>query len=303
MVMRHWMDCPIVVTHGRLREWQIFTKRNGGTPNADTGEVTFFINCYSRAVVPGGVTTEPTTHEGEVELFYMCNGQGIVRIPGEEREICDGSSFAIPAGMEHRIANTGKEDLEFILARREPASDGSDDGFAVRHWTEDREPSQFGSPFQGHWNHIYRGPEAGLHMGDLPPRKFSHPHNHMPGFDEIWYVHSGCGWHWMGREYRKQTAGYALWLEPGELHSLMNIGDENVEYIYCSSAKMLMDKARLEPEPPEEKPETPSEILKALEEKFSALVEAYQRTGVSIHGVGANIGPIREYIVALQEKF
>jgi hypothetical protein len=139
-------------------------------------------------------------------------------------------------------------------------------------------------------------------MGDLPPHKFSHPHNHMPGFDEIWYVHSGCGWHWMGRDYRMQTAGWALWLEPEELHSLMNVGDENLEYIYCSSAKLLADKARLESKPLEEKPENPAEILKVLAEKFDALVEAYQQTGVSIHGVSANIGSIRGYISDLQEK-
>ena len=65
MIMKHWMHCPIVVTHGRLREWQIFKKRQGDHPNAETGEVCFDINCYGRAVLMPGVTTEPAAHDEE----------------------------------------------------------------------------------------------------------------------------------------------------------------------------------------------------------------------------------------------
>lgn len=301
MIMRHWMDSPIVVTHGRLREWQIFTKRKGELPNKDTGEVCFDINCYCRAIILPGVATEPTVHQNEVELYFVSNGEGVVEVGGEKKEVKDGSSFVIPPGVEHRITNIGVQDLEFIMARRPPCSDGSDNQFVVRHWTEDRHPSQFGSPFQGHWHHIYRGPEAGIHIGDLPPRKLSHPHNHSSGLDEIWYVRKGNGWHWMGREYQAQTPGWALWLEPEEVHSLMNPSDETVEYIYCSSAKLLGDKAGSAPKKEEPTPTTAGEILMALEGKINALAEAYNHTGISIHGVGANIPLIRRYVEELKK--
>ena len=78
MIMRHWMDCPIIVTHGRLREWQIFTKRKGEMPHKDTGEVMYDIECYSRGVVLSGVTTEPTVHEGLLEQFFVSSGEGVV---------------------------------------------------------------------------------------------------------------------------------------------------------------------------------------------------------------------------------
>lgn len=301
MIMRHWMDCPIVVTHGRLREWQIFTKRKGDFPNKDTGEVCFDINCYSRAVILPGVTIEPTIHQDEVELFFVSKGEGLVQVGDEKKELRDGSSFVIPPGAEHRITNTGDQELEFILARRPLCSDGSDNHFVVRHWTEDRPQSQFGSPFQGHWHHIYRGPEAGIHMGDIPPRKLSHPHNHGAGLDEIWYVRKGNGWHWMGREYQPQTPGLALWLEPEEVHSLMNPSDENVEYIYCSSAKLLGDRAKSAPKKEEEKLTNAKEVLNALEASFNDLVEAYNRPGISIHGVSLNIASVRRYIEELKK--
>ena len=300
MIMRHWMDCPIVVTHGRLREWQIFTKRKGEIPNKDTGEVTYDIDCYSRAVVLSGVTTEPITHEGLLEQFFVVNGEGVVIVAGQEKAIRPGSSFVLPSGAAHRIRNTGADDLEFILARRPPCADGSEDGFVIRHWTEERPESQFGAPFQGHWNHIYRGPEAGIHVADLPPRKISHPHNHGPGLDEIWYIRKGNAYHWMGREYQPQTPGCALWLEPEEIHSLMNPSDETVEYIYCSSSALLSSRTPSAPEPAAE-PSSREEIINALDAKFSDLVTAYQKTGISVHGIGQNIGEVRKYIKMLKE--
>jgi mannose-6-phosphate isomerase-like protein (cupin superfamily) len=298
------MDCPIVVTHGRLREWQIFTKRRDGIPNPETGAVTFDFTCYARAVVLSGVTTEPIVHEGEVELFFVLDGNGVVRVEQEEREIREGSSFAIPTGKEHRLINTGTKDLELILARRPPCADGSDDQFVVRYWMEDRDPSRWETPFQGHWNHVYRGPEAGIHIGDIPPHKISHPHNHIVGKDEIWYVRKGQGWHWMGREYHLQAAGWALWLDPEEIHSLMNPTDENVEYVYCASGKLLNERLRAAQEQTalEEvnRPNDPESLLKRLEQVFGALVEAYHRTGISIYGVNVNIPKVEEVMTGLK---
>jgi quercetin dioxygenase-like cupin family protein len=299
------MDCPLVVTHGRLREWQIFTKRIGDVPNAETGAVTFDFSCYARAVVLSGVTTEPTVHDDEAEFYFVSNGNGRVQVGKEVREIRAGSSFFIPAGQEHRLTNTGADDLEVIMARRAPAADGSEDQFVLRHWTEDRDPSLWGSPFQGHWYHIYRGPEAGIHMGDIPPHKIAHPHSHPGGFDEIWYVQKGQGWHWMGRDYHIQTVGWVLWLDPEELHSLMNTSDENLEYVYCSSAKLMMERMKVTEEQAAReratRPRTTANLFADLDQSFKALVAAYRRTGVSIHGVEVNIQKAEEALAGLQE--
>ncbi|MBI4552441.1 MAG: cupin domain-containing protein [Candidatus Latescibacteria bacterium] len=302
MVIRHWMDSPIVTTHGRLREWQIFKKRQGTAPNAETGDVCFDFHCYGRAVVLPGVTTEPTTHDEEVESFFVSYGQGIVQEGKERREFREGSMLFIPAGIEHRITNTGSGELEMIYSRRPPSSRDADRMFGVRHWTEDRDQAIWGTPFQGHWHHIYRGPSCGdIHIGDIPPHKLSHPHNHPEVMDEIWYVRSGNGWHWMGQEYHEHTAGYALWLDPSELHSLMNPGDATVEYIYCSSGMLLMERMEAEKAAESEaKTNDPFELLARLEKHYKALVAGYRKTGVSIYRVEINIPGVEAQIEALR---
>jgi mannose-6-phosphate isomerase-like protein (cupin superfamily) len=303
MIIKHWKDCPLVVTHGRLREWQIFTKRVGDTPNAETGAVCFDYTCYGRAALLPGVTTEPTTHADDVESFFVSSGQGTVEAGGERKDLREGSMVFIPAGAEHRITNTGTAELELIFSRRPPAKREHGAAFGVRHWSEDRDREAWGTPFQGHWYHIWRGPTCGdVHLGDIPARKFAHPHNHTDVLDEIWYVRSGNGWHWMGKEYHEHTAGYALWLDPSAIHSLMSPGDENVEYIYSASWMLVQDR-EAEAAGRGAEPETndPVEVLNRLQAQFDALVAGYRKTEISIFGVDRNIGGIQAKIEALRK--
>lgn len=226
MFIRHWMDCDIQVTHGRLRDWVIFKRRVGDFPNKDTGEVMYNFNHYSRALLLDGVQTMSTTHDDEVEFMFVVAGVGSIKVGDEEREMRDGTSFRIPAGCSHVITNTGSEKLELLTARRPPRQ--GDEKFELHNW---REPGHSG---QGHWYHVYKGPHVGFHSGTIPPRKISEPHGHHPNFDELWYVYKGKGWHWMGRELHPQRPGWALWLIPEETHSLINPSDKPVEYIYIS---------------------------------------------------------------------
>jgi mannose-6-phosphate isomerase-like protein (cupin superfamily) len=296
MIIKHWMDCPIT-TYGRLREWRIFARRKGDAPDAETGEVCFEINTYGRAVVIPGVTTEPAAYPDEVLSACVAGGQGVLRLKGEDHPLRPGHSFAIPPGMQHRFQNTGEGELEFIFSRRPPSS--ADNKFAISHWSEDRPRDQWGGLYQGHWHHIYRGPSCEVHIADLPPHKFSHPHSHTPVLDEIWYVQRGRGWHWMGQEYRPHYPGHALWLDPSELHSLMNPTEEGVEYIYAASWALVADRARALKEPP--LPRTAAGQLAELEADFAALVAAYRQTGVSIFGVDQQLPRIEKLLVALKK--
>lgn len=296
MIMRHWMHSPIF-TYGRLREWRIFTRRQGEAANAETGEVCFEINTFGRAAVIAGVTTEPCTYADEVLSMCVASGQGVLRLKGEDHALRPGHSFTLPPGMYHRFRNTGEVELEFIFSRRPPSS--TDKRFAISHWTEDRPKDQWGAAYQGHWHHIYRGPSCEVHIADLPPHKFSHPHNHTPVLDEIWYVHRGKGWHWMGQEYRPHYPGTALWLDPSELHSLMNPTAEGVEYIYAASWALVADRARALKEAP--MPRTTAGQLEELERDFAALVTAYRKTDLSIFGIDQQIPRIEKLIAALKK--
>ena len=298
MIMRHWMDCPIF-TYGRLREWRIFTRRQGDAPNADTGEVCHDYNCFGRAVVLPGVTTEPAVYEDELESMCVASGEGAVQVNGQWHAIRAGSSFNIPPQLEHRFRNTGEEELEFIFGRRPLAS--TDGEFALAHWTEDRPEGQWGSAFQGHWNHIYRGPCCDVHIADIPPHKFAGPHDHTEILDEIWYVHSGNGWHWMGQDYRPHSPGYALWLDPTELHALMNPGETNVEYIYCASWPLVGDRERARPKD-DKLPDSTPELIAALEDRLSIMAAAYRKTKIGIWNVDINLRRVEELIQALKER-
>ena len=302
MIIKHWRDCPVVVNHGRLREWQMFTRRVGGTPNAETGAVCFDYTCYGRAALLAGVTTEPTTHADDVEGLFISRGQACIEAQGQKKSVSEGWSVFIPAGAEHRITNTGTDELEIIFSRRAPSRAEVNAPFGARHWSEDRDREVWGSSFQGHWYHLWRGPAAGdVHIADMPPRKIAHPHSHTELLDEIWYVRSGQGWHWMGQEYHEHTPGWAIWLDPGEVHALMNPTDETLEYVYSASWASVRDReedaARLPGEP---ETNDPKELLNRLQKQFDALIAGYQKTGISIHRVDANIGGVNAKIAALK---
>lgn len=288
MFIRHWLDCDLVVTHGRLREWVIFTRREGDRPDKNTGAVMFNLDHYARAVLLGGARTVPTVHEDQSESMYVIEGTGTLRAGSEEYALRDGVSFHLPAGMEHVLSSTGESELELLICLG-PAQ--PEEQFALHSWREDVATGQ------GHWYHIYRGPGAGrIHTGDIPPRKFPHPHSHPSGMDEIWYVVKGQGTHWVGRELHPQGPGWALWLEPEELHSLLNSTDEWVQYLYCAAHPVQAP----EEEAPEER--TVSEEVECLAEQFEALVAAYDATGVGIAGVGQAVPKIRASIEKIQAR-
>jgi len=240
MFMRYWRDCRPVVNHGRLWDWIIFTKRVRDLPDKETGAVMFHINYYSHALIPDELSTEPAAHPGEAEFLYVLEGRGFVESRGEKREVRDGSSVQIPAGAEHIIVNSAPCPMEMLTMRRAPLDDGSEDKLVVRNWREPRdEASRKASPegSMAHWYHLHKGPFVGVHgfhSGCIPPRKIPDPHGHSPGTDELWYVAKGGGWHWVGQGIEWQGTGYALWVQPETTHSLINVSDEMLEYIYCS---------------------------------------------------------------------
>ncbi len=75
----------------------------------------------------------------------------------------------------------------------------------------------------------------------------------------------------------------------------MNPSDETVEYIYCSSATLLSAPAQ-STSAETVVLSTQDEILDALETKFDVLVDAYEKTGISVYKVGVNTGEVRKYI-------
>jgi len=57
-------------------------------------------------------------HPKEEEFYYILCGKGTVTIGDQERNVKPGDVLYVPAGMKHKIVNTGKEELRsvFILS-------------------------------------------------------------------------------------------------------------------------------------------------------------------------------------------
>ena len=63
---------------------------------------------------------EPHTHETAENIYYILKGTGIVELEGERHLVGPGKVVFVPPGVEHAIANTGFEDLIFIVAASPP---------------------------------------------------------------------------------------------------------------------------------------------------------------------------------------
>jgi len=59
-------------------------------------------------------------HPKEEEFYYILCGKGTVTIGDEEREVKSGDALYIPAGMKHRIVNTGSEELRSVFVLSPP---------------------------------------------------------------------------------------------------------------------------------------------------------------------------------------
>ncbi|MGZ3424126.1 MAG: cupin domain-containing protein [Polyangiales bacterium] len=74
---------------------------------------------YSLAVVPPGKRAYPFhCHHVNEEMFFVVEGQGIVRIGDREYPIRKGDVIAAPAGGKgtaHQIVNTGSEELRYLM--------------------------------------------------------------------------------------------------------------------------------------------------------------------------------------------
>jgi mannose-6-phosphate isomerase-like protein (cupin superfamily) len=63
---------------------------------------------------------EVHAHETAEHVYYILQGEGIVELDGQRHLVSPGMVVFIPPGVEHGIANTGFEDLIFVVAASPP---------------------------------------------------------------------------------------------------------------------------------------------------------------------------------------
>jgi mannose-6-phosphate isomerase len=71
-----------------------------------------------RIVVGPGLRLSLQRHQRREEHWFVLSGVAIVTREGEEFELRAGDAVDIPRGAAHRVANPGREPLEFIEVQR-----------------------------------------------------------------------------------------------------------------------------------------------------------------------------------------
>ena len=64
-------------------------------------------------LLPAASTT-PHHHVSAEEIYYILEGEGMMRVGEESRDVGPGDAIAIPPGMVHSITNTGRRVLRFL---------------------------------------------------------------------------------------------------------------------------------------------------------------------------------------------
>ena len=68
-----------------------------------------------KTVVEPHVAMDPHVHENEEEIIFVIRGQGEAVVGGSLEPLRPDTAVVFPVGVEHRVANTGDEPLEFVF--------------------------------------------------------------------------------------------------------------------------------------------------------------------------------------------
>ena len=68
----------------------------------------------AEATLKPGQSTEKHLHVRAEEVYYVLKGRGLMEIGQVKQEIGPGDGVAIPPGSEHKLTNTGEENMVFL---------------------------------------------------------------------------------------------------------------------------------------------------------------------------------------------
>lgn len=68
----------------------------------------------AEARLPAGASTTPHRHLKTEEIYYVLDGEGLMRVDQETAPVGPGDAIAIPPGASHQITNSGDTVLRFL---------------------------------------------------------------------------------------------------------------------------------------------------------------------------------------------
>lgn len=105
---------PMDVTH--LDRAESFTTKDGSSIRelAHPSWTQARNQSLAEATVPAGGATTAHLHPVAEELYFFTHGTGRMRVGPEERDVAAGDCVVIPPGTEHKLFNTGEEELRLL---------------------------------------------------------------------------------------------------------------------------------------------------------------------------------------------
>ena len=237
-----WHDSAPQKTHGTLIEHAIFTKGDPLTPPAK-GATLKYLNRFTFATLPAGISTQPTALDGEQEMIYILSGKGTIRTKGGKKsDLYQGIAVLIPAGLEFTMTASDGEPLTMYLVN-EPIPAGFRPNKELMFRDENKARI---SSTTGHWTHIWKGlfgtndgfgtlESTGTVTHDS--MTIGHPHSHVDGVEEIWAEISGTSIAFIGKEIRMQPPGTAYMIPPDGKTPHCNINtsqDSQIKMLYIA---------------------------------------------------------------------
>lgn len=89
----------------QLRDQKPFTTADGSTIRSilDATNAPVQNQSLAEASLPAGAATERHHHKLSEEIYFMLDGEGVMEIDGQEREVGPGDAILIPPGAWHQI--------------------------------------------------------------------------------------------------------------------------------------------------------------------------------------------------------
>jgi mannose-6-phosphate isomerase-like protein (cupin superfamily) len=66
-------------------------------------------------ILPPGASVTPHHHEVIEEIYYIIEGEGVMKIDDEEREVGEGDAIYVPRLSRHTLTNTGEGLMKILL--------------------------------------------------------------------------------------------------------------------------------------------------------------------------------------------
>jgi mannose-6-phosphate isomerase-like protein (cupin superfamily) len=104
MDVRNLNDVPAFITKDGSEIRELLAHRNSAIRRQSLAE----------ARLPVRSSTQEHFHPRAEEIYYITHGAGRIRIEGEIRDVKPGDAIAIPAGLRHKLWNTGAEPLRLF---------------------------------------------------------------------------------------------------------------------------------------------------------------------------------------------